>query len=104
MSTPSLVPREDGARKLVGLFGTEASPDGDTTADKIFRFIPGTVSSWPVSPGSRERGSGGLRVTARVCPACAGPGVFPVGPGESSPRHREEVGAALPWEAHRPKV
>ncbi|XP_030738459.2 pleckstrin homology domain-containing family N member 1 isoform X3 [Globicephala melas] len=34
--------REDGARKLVGLFGTEASPDGDTTADKIFRFIPGT--------------------------------------------------------------
>ncbi|XP_067572544.1 pleckstrin homology domain-containing family N member 1 isoform X4 [Pseudorca crassidens] len=34
--------REDGARKLVGLFGTEASPDGDTTADKIFHFIPGT--------------------------------------------------------------
>uniref|UniRef100_A0A8C0C3U7 PH domain-containing protein n=1 Tax=Balaenoptera musculus TaxID=9771 RepID=A0A8C0C3U7_BALMU len=34
--------REDGARKLVGLFGTEASPDGDTTADKIFRYIPGT--------------------------------------------------------------
>ncbi|XP_024616087.1 pleckstrin homology domain-containing family N member 1 isoform X4 [Neophocaena asiaeorientalis asiaeorientalis] len=34
--------REDGARKLVGLFGTEASPDGDTTDDKIFRFIPGT--------------------------------------------------------------
>ncbi|XP_007448964.1 PREDICTED: pleckstrin homology domain-containing family N member 1 [Lipotes vexillifer] len=34
--------REDGARKLVGLFGTEASPDGGTTADKIFRLIPGT--------------------------------------------------------------
>ncbi|XP_059944725.1 pleckstrin homology domain-containing family N member 1 isoform X3 [Mesoplodon densirostris] len=34
--------REDGARKLVGLFGTEASPDGDTTADKIFHYIPGT--------------------------------------------------------------
>ncbi|KAB0399508.1 hypothetical protein E2I00_015821, partial [Balaenoptera physalus] len=33
---------EDGARKLVGLLGTEASPDGDTTADKIFRYIPGT--------------------------------------------------------------
>lgn len=67
MSTPSLVPREDGARKLVGLFGTEASPDGDTTDDKIFRFIPGTVSSRSVSPGSRGRGSGGLPVTARVC-------------------------------------
>lgn len=43
---PSLVPREDGARKLTGLFGTEAGPDGDTTADKIFCYIPGTVSWW----------------------------------------------------------
>ncbi|KAF5920302.1 hypothetical protein HPG69_007608, partial [Diceros bicornis minor] len=34
--------REDGARKLAGLFGTEAGPDGDTTADKIFYYIPGT--------------------------------------------------------------
>ncbi|XP_023491867.1 pleckstrin homology domain-containing family N member 1 isoform X4 [Equus przewalskii] len=34
--------REDGARKLTGLFGTEAGPDGDTTADKIFCYIPGT--------------------------------------------------------------
>ncbi|XP_054994751.1 pleckstrin homology domain-containing family N member 1 isoform X5 [Sorex araneus] len=34
--------REDSARKLVGLFGTEASPDRDTTADKIFYYIPGT--------------------------------------------------------------
>ncbi|XP_068841690.1 pleckstrin homology domain-containing family N member 1 isoform X2 [Capricornis sumatraensis] len=35
-------PREDGARKLAGLFGTEAGADGDTTADKIFHYIPGT--------------------------------------------------------------
>ncbi|KAM8787568.1 pleckstrin homology domain-containing family N member 1 isoform 1-T1 [Rhynchonycteris naso] len=34
--------REDSMRKLAGLFGTEASPDGDTTADKIFYYIPGT--------------------------------------------------------------
>ncbi|KAI4578383.1 hypothetical protein MJG53_011238 [Ovis ammon polii x Ovis aries] len=34
--------REDGARKLAGLFGTEAGADGDTTADKIFHYIPGT--------------------------------------------------------------
>lgn len=35
--------REDGTRKLAGLFGSEASPDdGDTTADKIFCYIPGT--------------------------------------------------------------
>lgn len=44
VSPPSLVPREDGARKLAGLFGTEAGADGDTTADKIFHYIPGTVS------------------------------------------------------------
>ncbi|XP_039732684.1 pleckstrin homology domain-containing family N member 1 isoform X1 [Pteropus medius] len=34
--------REDGTRKLAGLFGTEASPDGDTAAGKIFYYIPGT--------------------------------------------------------------
>ncbi|XP_077619901.1 pleckstrin homology domain-containing family N member 1 [Crocuta crocuta] len=34
--------REDGARKLAGLFGTEAGPDQDATADKIFCYIPGT--------------------------------------------------------------
>ncbi|XP_045331129.1 pleckstrin homology domain-containing family N member 1 isoform X2 [Leopardus geoffroyi] len=34
--------REDGARKLAGLFGTEAGPDGDATADKIFYYVPGT--------------------------------------------------------------
>ncbi|XP_059233014.1 pleckstrin homology domain-containing family N member 1 isoform X1 [Mustela nigripes] len=33
--------REDGARKLAGLLGTEAGPDLDTTADKIFYYIPG---------------------------------------------------------------
>lgn len=36
--------REDSARKLAGLFGTEARPDGDTAANKIFHYIPGTVS------------------------------------------------------------
>lgn len=44
VSPPSLVPREDGARKLAGLFGSEAGADRDTTADKIFHYIPGTVS------------------------------------------------------------
>ncbi|XP_072587015.1 pleckstrin homology domain-containing family N member 1 isoform X1 [Vulpes vulpes] len=34
--------REDGARKLAGLFGIEAGPDQDATADKIFYYIPGT--------------------------------------------------------------
>ncbi|XP_049630466.1 pleckstrin homology domain-containing family N member 1 isoform X2 [Suncus etruscus] len=34
--------REDSARKLAGLLGKEASPDGDTAADKIFCYIPGT--------------------------------------------------------------
>ncbi|XP_074190452.1 pleckstrin homology domain-containing family N member 1 isoform X3 [Rhinolophus sinicus] len=34
--------REDGTRKLAGLFGTEAGPDGDTTAAKIFHYIPGS--------------------------------------------------------------
>ncbi|XP_054440506.1 pleckstrin homology domain-containing family N member 1 isoform X1 [Pteronotus mesoamericanus] len=34
--------REDGARKLAGLFGTEARAEGDTTANKIFYYIPGT--------------------------------------------------------------
>ncbi|XP_057605426.1 pleckstrin homology domain-containing family N member 1 isoform X3 [Hippopotamus amphibius kiboko] len=34
--------REEGARKLAGLFGSEAGPDGDTTADKIFHYLPGT--------------------------------------------------------------
>lgn len=45
----SLVPREDSARKLAGLFGTEARPDGDTAANKIFHYIPGTVSGGGVS-------------------------------------------------------
>ncbi|XP_041507924.1 probable pleckstrin homology domain-containing family N member 1 [Microtus oregoni] len=34
--------REDSSRKLAGLFGTEARPDGDTAANKIFHYIPGT--------------------------------------------------------------
>ncbi|XP_016000023.2 pleckstrin homology domain-containing family N member 1 isoform X1 [Rousettus aegyptiacus] len=34
--------REDGTRKLAGLFGTEASPDADAAAGKIFYYIPGT--------------------------------------------------------------
>ncbi|XP_069320736.1 pleckstrin homology domain-containing family N member 1 [Eulemur rufifrons] len=36
--------REDSARKLAGLFGTEAARDRDAAAaaDKLFRYIPGT--------------------------------------------------------------
>ncbi|XP_076965908.1 pleckstrin homology domain-containing family N member 1 isoform X2 [Callospermophilus lateralis] len=34
--------REDTSRKLAGLFGSEAGPDGDAAADKIFYYIPGT--------------------------------------------------------------
>ncbi|KAM4805799.1 LOW QUALITY PROTEIN: pleckstrin homology domain-containing family N member 1 [Urocitellus parryii] len=34
--------REDTRRKLAGLFGSEAGPDGDAAADKIFYYIPGT--------------------------------------------------------------
>ncbi|XP_038191373.1 pleckstrin homology domain-containing family N member 1 isoform X1 [Arvicola amphibius] len=34
--------RDDSSRKLAGLFGTEARPDGDTAANKIFHYIPGT--------------------------------------------------------------
>ncbi|KAI5252925.1 pleckstrin homology domain-containing family N member 1 isoform X2 [Manis pentadactyla] len=40
---PSLkATREDGTRKLTGLFGSEASPHQDTTANKIFYYVPGT--------------------------------------------------------------
>ncbi|XP_031235743.1 pleckstrin homology domain-containing family N member 1 isoform X3 [Mastomys coucha] len=39
--------REDSARKLAGLFGTEARPDGDTAANKIFHYIPGTDIQGP---------------------------------------------------------
>ncbi|XP_045714390.1 pleckstrin homology domain-containing family N member 1 [Phyllostomus hastatus] len=34
--------REDGTRKLAGLFGTGARAEGDATADKFFYYIPGT--------------------------------------------------------------
>uniref|UniRef100_A0A8C0ZU47 PH domain-containing protein n=1 Tax=Castor canadensis TaxID=51338 RepID=A0A8C0ZU47_CASCN len=34
--------REDSARKLPSLLGTEARLDSDTAADKIFHYIPGT--------------------------------------------------------------
>ncbi|XP_036163344.1 pleckstrin homology domain-containing family N member 1 isoform X4 [Myotis myotis] len=34
--------REDGTRKLAGLFGSEAGPDDGDTTDKIFCYIPGT--------------------------------------------------------------
>ncbi|KAM5150347.1 LOW QUALITY PROTEIN: pleckstrin homology domain-containing family N member 1-like [Callospermophilus lateralis] len=34
--------REDTSRKLASLFGSEAGPDGDAAADKIFYYIPGT--------------------------------------------------------------
>lgn len=58
MSPPSLVPREDGTRKLAGLFGTEARAEGDSTADKFFYYIPGTVSGGRVpAPGRPPRGA-----------------------------------------------
>ncbi|KAM5248763.1 LOW QUALITY PROTEIN: pleckstrin homology domain-containing family N member 1 [Ctenodactylus gundi] len=46
--------REDGTRKLASLFGAEAGSDGDTAADKIFYYIPGTdvpgLESQPQGP------------------------------------------------------
>lgn len=53
VSPPSLVPREDGARKLAGLLGTEAGPDLDATADRIFYYIPGPVSRRVARPSSQ---------------------------------------------------
>lgn len=54
----SLVPREDSARKLAGLFGTEARPDGDTATNKIFHYIPGTVSGGACLVGAVWHGPG----------------------------------------------
>ncbi|XP_075405685.1 pleckstrin homology domain-containing family N member 1 [Tenrec ecaudatus] len=44
--------REDGAKKLASLFGSEVGPDGDSAADKIFYYIPGT--DIPGLEGQRE--------------------------------------------------
>ncbi|XP_049731807.1 pleckstrin homology domain-containing family N member 1 [Elephas maximus indicus] len=44
--------REDGARRLAGLFGSEVGPDWDTAADKILYYIPGT--DIPGLEGQRE--------------------------------------------------
>lgn len=52
--------REDSARKLAGLFGTEARPDGDTAANKIFHYIPGTQLG--VTPGQL----GGIQVQSKI--------------------------------------
>ena len=70
MSPSSLIPREDGTRKLAGLFGAEARAEGDTTADTFFYYIPGTVSGGCVPapaglPGLRWCG---LCMAASVCP------------------------------------
>ncbi|XP_045837855.1 pleckstrin homology domain-containing family N member 1 isoform X2 [Meles meles] len=48
--------REDGARKLAGPFGTEAGPDPDATADRIFYYIPGP-DLWGLEsqPGNPEQ-------------------------------------------------
>lgn len=64
----SLVPREDSARKLAGLFGTEARPDGDTAANKIFHYIPGTVSRGACLAGVVWHGAWSLRAT--LCFPC----------------------------------
>lgn len=50
--------REDSARKLAGLFGTEARPDGDTAANRIFHYIPGTVSGGACPAGVVGSGPG----------------------------------------------
>ncbi|KAM6216862.1 pleckstrin homology domain-containing family N member 1 [Rhynchocyon petersi] len=44
--------REDGSRRLPGLFGSEAGPDGDAAADKILYYVPGT--DIPGLEGQRE--------------------------------------------------
>ncbi|KAG8505503.1 Pleckstrin homology domain-containing family N member 1 [Galemys pyrenaicus] len=49
--------RDDGARRLAGLFGTAAGPDGDSPADKIFYYIPGTASWGGQGPGCRRDAS-----------------------------------------------
>ncbi|KAH0514770.1 Pleckstrin homology domain-containing family N member 1 [Microtus ochrogaster] len=53
---PPQPPAEDSSRKLAGLFGTEARPDGDTAANKIFHYIPGTnqTNSNCVSTGRKK--------------------------------------------------
>ncbi|XP_010625950.1 pleckstrin homology domain-containing family N member 1 isoform X2 [Fukomys damarensis] len=48
--------REDNSRKLAGLFGVEAGSDGDTAADRIFYYIPGTdVSGLESRPEGLEQ-------------------------------------------------
>lgn len=98
VSPPSLVPREDGARKLAGLFGTEAGPDPDAAADKIFHYIPGTVSRRVGVSQLTVRG-GGLCVTVCTCPTLAQLRVFPRQPGGVDPEGSEEVDTAPPWGA-----
>lgn len=74
--------REDGTRKLAGLFGTEASPDAGTAAGKIFYYVPGTVSG------------GRVRRRRSVSAQLGAPRSFP----GSIPEQGEEVGRAPPWE------
>ncbi|KAM6173134.1 LOW QUALITY PROTEIN: pleckstrin homology domain-containing family N member 1 [Erethizon dorsatum] len=48
--------REDNTRKLAGLFGVEAGPDGDTAADRIFCYVPGTdIPGLEVQPEGLEQ-------------------------------------------------
>lgn len=101
MSPTSLVPREDGARKLAGLFGTEAGPDGDATADKIFYYVPGTVSrrvGVSQLTGVRWRWS----PCGCVCLSYlrSAQGLTPSAWGESDPERGEEADAAPPPGAH----
>lgn len=93
--------REDGARKLAGLLGTEAGPDLDTTADKIFYYIPGPVSrrvARPSSQGAAAVVSVGLRVPVL---AFQGPGSSLSAWGESVQNQvRKETPprpGELPW-------
>lgn len=90
-----MVPREDGARRPAGPFGSEAGPDADAAAaGKGFYYIPGTVSRGrlragprpgagaprPPGPGARERA--GARAGRR--------------PGSASVRGAPAEGAAEP--------
>lgn len=63
-----------------GLLGPEAARSGDAAANKLFHYIPGTVSAAHAVAGVWERGS------ARACvprvPAAQG---LPLGPGGFRP-------------------
>lgn len=90
MSPSSLIPREDGTRKLAGLFGAEARAEGDTTADTFFYYIPGTVSGGCVpAPGRPPRTAVVWSVYGCECvPMSAQLGVLRVSPRVGAGGHQ----------------